>query len=105
NGSGKTTLLNLRAGLIFPHSGTITMRGLSPRDPERLMRIAGYATQYDAAPRGATGFDFVSTGLLLAGYSKSEAAERAAKALERVRMTEAAHRKVAADSKGMRQHV
>src|SRR5437867_12299421 len=79
NGSGKTTLMNLMAGLIYPDRGTITMRGLSPHDPERLMRITGYATQYDAAPRGATGFDFVSTGLLLAGYSKSEAAERAAK--------------------------
>src|SRR5206468_6360562 len=68
NGSGKTTLMNLMVGLIFPDRGTITMRGLSPRDPERLMRITGYATQYDAAPRGATGFDFVSTGLMLAGY-------------------------------------
>ena len=35
-----------------------------------------------------------STGLLLAGYSSAEAAERAGKALQRVRMTEAAHRKV-----------
>ena len=39
NGSGKTTLMNLMVGLIFPDRGTITMRGLSPRDPERLMRI------------------------------------------------------------------
>src|SRR5437016_12486239 len=105
NGSGKTTLMNLMAGLIYPDRGTITMRGLSPRDPERLMRITGYATQYDSAPRGSTGFDFVSTGLMLAGYSKSEAAERAAKALQRVRMTDAAHRKVASYSKGMRQRV
>src|SRR5438445_5218378 len=82
NGSGKTTLMNLMAGLIYPDRGTITMRGLSPHDPERLMRITGYATQYDAAPRGVTGFDFISTGLLLAGYSKSEAAERAANALK-----------------------
>jgi ABC-2 type transport system ATP-binding protein len=105
NGSGKTTLMNLMAGLIQPDRGSITVRGLSPRDPERLMRITGYATQYDAAPRGSTGFEFVSTGLLLAGLSKTDAAERAWKALQRVGMTEAAHRKVAAYSKGMRQRV
>ncbi len=105
NGSGKTTLMNLMAGLIHPDRGDITVRGLSPRDPEHLMRITGYATQYDSAPRGTTGYDFVSTGLLLAGYSTTETAERAWKALERLSMTEAAHRKVAAYSKGMRQRV
>ena len=105
NGSGKTTLMNLMAGLIHPDRGFITVRGLSPRDPERLMRITGYATQYDAAPRGVTGFDFVTTGLLLAGYEKQEASQRAWKSLERVGMNEAAHRKVAAYSKGMRQRV
>jgi ABC-2 type transport system ATP-binding protein len=105
NGSGKTTLMNLLAGLIHPDRGSITVRGLSPRDPERLMRITGYATQYDATPRGITGFDFVSTGLLLAGLSPQQAAERAWSALERVGMTEAAGRKVASYSKGMRQRV
>jgi ABC-2 type transport system ATP-binding protein len=105
NGSGKTTLMNLVTGLIHPDRGTITVRGISPRDPERLMRITGYATQYDAAPRGTTGFDFVCTGLILAGDTGPRAAERAWKALERIGMTEAAHRKVASYSKGMRQRV
>ena len=105
NGSGKTTLMNLMAGLIHPDRGSIMVRGLSPRDPERLMRITGYATQYDAAPRGSTGFEFVSAGLLLAGYSVAEADALTWKALEQVGMNEAAHRKVAAYSKGMRQRV
>ena len=105
NGSGKTTLMNLMAGLIFPGRGAITVRGLSPRDPERLMRITGYATQYDAAPRGSTGFDFVQTGLLIAGFAKQEAANRAWTSLERVGMTDAAQRKIGAYSKGMRQRV
>ena len=105
NGSGKTTLMNLMTGLIFPDHGRILVRGISPRDPEALMRITGYATQYDTAPRWATGFTFITTGLLLFGYGRTEAEERAWKALERVGLTGAATRKVAAYSKGMRQRV
>jgi ABC-2 type transport system ATP-binding protein len=105
NGSGKTTLMNLMTGMIFPDNGSIRMRGISPRDPEQLMRITGYATQYDAAPRWATGFSFITTGLLLFGYDRNTAEEKAWKALERLGLTEAAHRKMAAYSKGMRQRV
>ncbi|MGE5359975.1 MAG: ABC transporter ATP-binding protein [Bacteroidales bacterium] len=105
NGSGKTTLMNLMTGLIHPDNGQILMRGISPRNPEALMRITGYATQYDTAPRWATGFTFITTGLLLFGYSRTEAEEKAWKALERLGLTEAANRKVAAYSKGMRQRL
>ena len=105
NGSGKTTLMNLMTGLIHPDNGQILMRGISPRNPEALMRITGYATQYDTAPRWATGFTFITTGLLLFGYGRVEAEEKAWKALEHLSLTEAANRKVAAYSKGMRQRV
>ena len=105
NGSGKTTLMNLMSGLIHPDNGSINMRGISPRDPEHLMRITGYATQYDAAPRWSTGFSFITTGLLLFGYDSEEAGKKAWKALERLGLTDAAHRKMAGYSKGMRQRV
>ena len=105
NGSGKTTLMNLMTGLVHPDHGRILMRGISPRNPEALMRITGYATQYDTAPRWATGFTFITTGLLLFGYGRAEAEEKAWNALARLALTEAADRKVAGYSKGMRQRV
>ncbi|MBA3973734.1 MAG: ABC transporter ATP-binding protein [Candidatus Solibacter sp.] len=103
NGSGKTTLMNLMAGIIRPDRGTLTLRGISPDHPQQLMRIVGYATQYDAAPRGMTGLEFVSMALLLHGFSQAEATRRAWAALDRVSLTDAANRKVGAYSKGMRQ--
>ena len=105
NGAGKTTLMNLMTGLIHTDDGSIRMRDISPRDPENLMRITGYATQYDSSPRWATGFNFISTGLLLFGYNRGEAEEKAWKALQQLGLTEAAHRKMAAYSKGMRQRI
>lgn len=105
NGSGKTTLMNLMTGLIHPDRGRITVRGISPRDPEALMRITGYATQYDTAPRWATGFTFITTELQLFGFGRADAEEQAWNALAAVGLTDAATRKVASYSKGMRQRV
>jgi ABC-2 type transport system ATP-binding protein len=65
NGSGKTTLMNLMSGLIFADRGQVTVKGIDPRRPELLMRKLGYCTQFDAAPRGYTGLQFVATSLEL----------------------------------------
>lgn len=105
NGSGKTTLMNLMTGLLRPSRGRITVRGISPDQPERLFRILGYCTQYDAFPRGFTGFQFVYAFLKIHGYGAEEAHDRAWSALERVKLTKAASRKIAGYSKGMRQRI
>jgi ABC-2 type transport system ATP-binding protein len=105
NGSGKTTLMNLMTGLIRPSRGTIDVLGIPTNRPEELFRKMGYCTQFDAFPKGLTGYQFIYSFLLVHGMIESEAAKLTEEALQRVSMTEAADRPVAAYSKGMRQRI
>jgi ABC-2 type transport system ATP-binding protein len=105
NGSGKTTLMNLISGLLRPTRGRLTVCGPSPDDPEKFFRTVGYATQYDGFPRGLTGWQFVNCYLRLFGFSSADTERLAWEAIDRVGLREAAPRKIAGYSKGMRQRI
>ena len=105
NGAGKSTLMNLMTGLLRPTRGKITVLGTPTDQPEQLFSKVGYCTQFDSFPRGLTGREFIKSFLLVHGLEKTKAEAATVNALEQVNLLDAADRKVAAYSKGMRQRI
>lgn len=85
SGCGKTTLLRLIADLEQPTSGSLAVRGISPRQA-RLSRAYGYVFQAAGLLPWRTIEGNVRLPLQIMGYSRAEQAARAARTLALVKL-------------------
>src|SRR5262245_7077695 len=105
NGSGKSTLLQLATGQLRPSQGAVRVLGYDAWSRPGLNAFVGLCPEQDAFFEWMTGREFLRTCALLGGLGRRRANDAADRALERVRMTEAAGRAIRGYSKGMRQRI
>jgi ABC-2 type transport system ATP-binding protein len=105
NGAGKSTFMKLITGQLKPSKGGVTVLGQPIwRNPELYARI-GFCPEQDSFYDRMTGLEWVMALVRLNGVTEAQAAAMANRALEQVELTDAAHKKIGAYSKGMRQRV
>lgn len=86
SGCGKTTFLRCIAALETPTGGTLTVNGMSP-DAARRARAYGYVFQAAGLYPWRTIEKNIALPLEIMGYSKSEQAERIARVLDLVELS------------------
>ena len=106
NGAGKTTLVRILATLLPPHGGTARVLGHDVvTGRARVRRLIGLTGQYASVDDLLTGEEnLVQLGRLL-DLGRAGARARAGELLERFALTDAARRRVATYSGGMRRRL
>ncbi|HXL90546.1 MAG TPA: ABC transporter ATP-binding protein [Streptosporangiaceae bacterium] len=103
NGAGKSTLLHMMAGFLPPSRGELTIDGApSWKNPE-IYRKIGLIPERDSVYAFLTGAEFVEASARLHELPGPERA--AARSIALLEMTDAADRRIATYSKGMRQRI
>jgi len=103
NGAGKTTTINMLTGLARPDGGAIRLGGIDcTHDPKAAQHLMGVVPDDSNLYPELTGFDNLCFCGALYGMSKRDRQSRATELLERFGLAEAAGRKFADYSKGMK---
>ena len=103
NGAGKTTTINMLTGLARPDAGAIRIRGVDcTRNPKAGQRLIGVVPDESNLYPELTGLENLCFCAALYGIRKRERQARARKLLGKFGLADAAQRKFAGYSKGMK---
>ena len=102
NGSGKTTLVSIIASIRSSTSGSIQIYG---KAPEQAKDLIGYVPQENFSSPTLTGRENLVYFARLLGYSRKEAEIRAFDLLEKIGLSQEAHKRVSQYSGGMRKRL
>ena len=102
NGSGKTTLVSIIASIRSSTSGSIQIYG---KAPEQAKHLIGYVPQENFSSPSLTGRENLVYFARLLGYSRKEAEIRAFDLLEKIGLSQEAHKRVSQYSGGMRKRL
>jgi ABC-2 type transport system ATP-binding protein len=107
NGAGKTTLLKILAGLIVADQGTLTVAGHNlTQSPQRLKGLVTYVPGEERSMYWRlTGTENLQLFAVLYEVPRRQIARRVAEVLKVVGLSEAADRRVATYSTGMKQRL
>jgi ABC-2 type transport system ATP-binding protein len=105
NGAGKSTFMKLITGQIKPSKGSVRVFGEPMWGNPNIYRRIGFCPEQDSFYERMTGLEWVTALVRLNGLTDSEAIDAAKRAIEKVDLMEAAHKKIGAYSKGMRQRI
>ena len=103
NGAGKTTVLHMLAGLAKPSEGEVRVLGSQVRGNTEIYRRLGVMSEHEAVYGFLTGREFVELAARLHGIA--EISRYVDRAIERVNLVDAQHRKLSTYSRGMRQRM
>jgi ABC-2 type transport system ATP-binding protein len=103
NGAGKTTTINMLTGLARPDAGQIRIAGIDcTENPKAAQHLTGVVPDESNLYPELTGFDNLCFCAALYGMKKKEREDRARELLETFGLADAAHRKFAGYSRGMK---
>jgi ABC-2 type transport system ATP-binding protein len=103
NGAGKTTTINMLTGLARLNAGTINISGIDcTRNPKAAQHLVGIVPDESNLYPELSGYDNLCFCAALYGIGKSERRKRARELLDTFGLTDAADRKFAGYSKGMK---